>query len=126
MRNIKIKSIKIKRKLVSLLYVLQRPELVAMKDLEEIDVKILIELLKDGRKSFTAIAEECHTSKDIVWKHYKDMTEASIIVGATIQFNYPKFGYSGVAMIMLSVESQYINGVFGRLKKIPGRQFSQL
>jgi len=119
MRNIKIKSIKIKRKLVSLLYVLQRPELVAMKDLEEIDVKILIELLKDGRKIFTAIAEECHTSKDIVWKHYKDMTEASIIVGATIQFNYPKFGYSGVAMIMLSVESQYINGVFGRLKKIP-------
>jgi Lrp/AsnC family transcriptional regulator for asnA, asnC and gidA len=91
-----------------------------MKDLEEIDVKILIELLKDGRKNFTTIAEECQTSKDIVWKHYKDMTEAGIIVGATIQFNYPKFGYSGVAMIMLSVESQYVTGIFERLKKIPG------
>ena len=93
--------------------------LVAMKDLEEIDVKILKELLKDGRKSFTTIAEECQTSKDIIWKHYKNMTEAGIIVGATIQFNYPKFGYSGVAMIMLSVESQYVTDVFERLKKIP-------
>ena len=46
-----------------------------MKDLEEIDVKILKELLKDGRKSFTTIAEEYQTSKDIVWKHYKNMTE---------------------------------------------------
>jgi len=90
-----------------------------MKDLGEIDVKILKELLKDGRKSFTTIAEECHTSKDIVWKHYKDMTKAGIIVGATIQFNYPKFGYSGVAMMMLSVESQYVTDVFERLKKIP-------
>ena len=90
-----------------------------MKDLEEIDVKILKELLKDGRKSFTTIAEECQTSKDIVWKHYKNMTEAGIIVGATIQFNYPKFGYSGVAMITLSVESQYVTDVFEGLKKIP-------
>jgi Lrp/AsnC family transcriptional regulator for asnA, asnC and gidA len=90
-----------------------------MKDLEEIDVKILKELLKNGRKRFTTIAEECHTSKDIIWKHYKDMTQAGIIVGATIQFNYPNFGYSGVAMIMLSVESQYVTDVFVRLKKIP-------
>jgi Lrp/AsnC family transcriptional regulator for asnA, asnC and gidA len=90
-----------------------------MKDLEEIDVKILKELLNDGRKSFTTIAEECHTSKDIVWKHYKNMTEAGIIVGATIQFNYPKFGYSEMSIITLSVESQYVTDVFERLKKIP-------
>ena len=90
--------------------------MVAVKDL---DVKVLKELLKDGRKSFTTIAEECQTSKDIIWKHYKDMTKAGIIVGATIQFNYPMFGYSGVAMITLSVESQFVTDVFERLKKIP-------
>jgi Lrp/AsnC family transcriptional regulator for asnA, asnC and gidA len=47
------------------------------------------------------------------------MKKAGVIVGATIQFNYQKFGYSGVAMIQLSLESQYIDEVFERLKKIP-------
>ncbi len=91
-----------------------------MKTLREIDVKILKVLLTDGRKSFTDIAEECNTSKDIVWKHYKEMKATGIIVGATIQFNYQKFGYSGMAMIMLSVDLQNIDDVFLRLKKIPG------
>ena len=54
-----------------------------MNALAEIDVKIIRALLKDGRKSFTAIADECHTSKDIVWKHYSEMKKASIIAGAT-------------------------------------------
>jgi Lrp/AsnC family transcriptional regulator for asnA, asnC and gidA len=90
-----------------------------MKELQEIDVTILQELLKDGRKSFTTIAKENHTSTDVIWKHYKEMKKAGIIVGATIQFNYQKFGYSGVAMIQLNVESQYIDEVFERLNKIP-------
>jgi Lrp/AsnC family transcriptional regulator for asnA, asnC and gidA len=99
-----------------------------MQDLQDIDVKILQELLKDGRKSFTAIAKECNTSKDIIWKHYKELKKSGVIVGATIQFNYQKFGYSGVAMILLSVDSQYIGEVLERLKKIPDiatfRQFN--
>ncbi len=90
-----------------------------MRELSEIDVKILKELLKDGRKNFTAIAEACKTSKDIVWKHFKEMRKAGIIVGATIQFNYQKFGYTGVALILLSTDSQNINEVSERLKKIP-------
>lgn len=90
-----------------------------MRELKEIDRIILKELLKDGRKSFTAIAEECHTSKDIIWKHYKEMKKTGVIVGATIQFNYQKFGYTGVAMLMLSLESQYINDISEHFKKIP-------
>ena len=63
------------------LYVLAKSRVITMKNLEKIDLKILKELLKDGRKSFTAIAEECHTSKDIIWKHYKEMKMTGVIVG---------------------------------------------
>ena len=87
--------------------------------LEEIDTKILRELLRDGRKNFTAIAEQHHTSKDIVWKHYNEMKKAGIIIGATIQYNYPLFGYEGVASILVNVESQHLNEVFNQLTKIP-------
>lgn len=90
-----------------------------MKALQEIDVEILRQLLKDGRKSFTAIAKENKTTKDVVWKHYKDMESVGIIVGATVQFNFQKLGYSGVAVIMINVESQSVNEVFNRLTKIP-------
>ena len=90
-----------------------------MKELQEIDVKIIRTLLKDGRKSFTAIAKEYQTSKDVIWKHYKNMEDAGFIVGATVQLNFPKLGYSGIAVIMLSVEPRRLNEVFERLKKIP-------
>jgi DNA-binding Lrp family transcriptional regulator len=90
-----------------------------MYGISAIDAKILRDLLEDGRKSFSAIGNECHVSKDVIWKHYREMKKACVIVGSTIQFNYLKFGYSGTAMIMLSVESQHANAVFERLKKIP-------
>lgn len=93
-----------------------------MKDIKKIDLKILQELLKDGRKSLTILAEELHESKDTIWKHYKEMVKAGIIVGATTQFNYTKFGYTGVATILLSVESQHTNNVFERLNRIPDIQ----
>jgi Lrp/AsnC family transcriptional regulator for asnA, asnC and gidA len=99
-----------------------------MKDLVEIDARILKILLRDGRKSFTTIAEECRTSKDLIWKHYNEMEKAGVIVGATIQYNYPSFGYEGMASIMVNVESQHLNEVFERLTKIsdifPYRQYN--
>jgi DNA-binding Lrp family transcriptional regulator len=93
---------------------------ISMKKIDEIDKVILKNLFIDGRKSFTLIAKEYHVSKDIIWKHYIRMKKAGIIVGATIAFNYPLFGYNNVANLLINVESQYINAVFEALRKIPG------
>ena len=89
-----------------------------MRELEQIDIKLLRALLKDGRASFSEIAKQSHTSPDIIWKHYKDLKKAGVIVGATILFNYQKIGYN-LAMIMMSVESKNLHDVFSRLEKIP-------
>jgi Lrp/AsnC family transcriptional regulator for asnA, asnC and gidA len=88
-------------------------------EMDETDARILWELLEDGRKTFATIAKNCNVSQDVVWKRYKEMKENGIIVGATIQFNYRNFGHSGVAMVLLNVESQYVNDVLSRLNKIP-------
>jgi len=90
-----------------------------MKELEQIDIKILKMLLKDGRRSFLEIATQCHTSNNVIGAHYKELTKAGIIVGATIQFNYQKFGYHGLATIMMNVESQNLTNVFSRISEIP-------
>ena len=53
--------------------------------IDRINATILKELLKDGRKSFTAIAQQCNVSKEVIANRYKQMKKQGIIVGATIQ-----------------------------------------
>lgn len=91
-----------------------------VKELNELDSTILRNLLEDGRKNFTLIAEQCDTSEAVIWKHYRAMKKAGIIVGATIQYNYQKYGYEAVADIQLAMESQYIDCVLERLRTFPG------
>jgi DNA-binding Lrp family transcriptional regulator len=86
---------------------------------DNLDKRILWDLLRDGRKSFTAIAKENDVSEDTIWKRYKEMQKKGIITGATIQYNYRLFGYSAVAAVRLNVESQNINSVLDSLQSWP-------
>ena len=52
--------------------------------IDRINATILKELLKDGRKSFTDIAQQCNVSKEVIANRYKQMRKQGIIVGATI------------------------------------------
>ena len=87
--------------------------------ISQLDAMILRELLYDGRKSSAEIAKELRTTKDVVWKRCKDMEKNQIITGATIQFNYPCFGYESIATVCLNVTSDYLNTVLGNLRRIP-------
>jgi DNA-binding Lrp family transcriptional regulator len=89
-----------------------------MYKLNYIDTLILRQLLRNGRKSFAEIAKETNSSKDIIWNHYTKMEKAGVIVGATTQFNYQKFGYTGIALMQLSTELQYTEEVIESISKI--------
>jgi len=89
------------------------------KKLDEIDIKIIKDLLRDGRKSFAAIAKECNVSKTTIGEHYKKLEEAGIIVGATLQTNCSIEGARGVATLLITVESHHIEKVIERIRKIP-------
>ncbi|MFA5365438.1 MAG: Lrp/AsnC family transcriptional regulator [Candidatus Bathyarchaeia archaeon] len=90
-----------------------------MSNIDEIDAKILKQLLEDGRKSFVEIAKECNTSKDVIAKRYKRMEKAGIIVGATTQLNYRIFGYNAVGNISINVSPQHVDEVIRFVRKIP-------
>jgi Lrp/AsnC family transcriptional regulator, regulator for asnA, asnC and gidA len=90
-----------------------------MNKIDEIDAKILKELLKDGRKSFAEIAERCGTSKDVIAKRYKKMKQDKIIVGATIQMNYRFFGYNAVANLSITMDPQELDTVINYIAKLP-------
>ena len=90
-----------------------------IKKIGEIDAKILWDLLKDGRKDFSKIAEECGITRNAVWKHYNLMKKAGIIVGATSQLNYEYLGYKAIAMMIVATKSQETDQIREHLQKIP-------
>ncbi len=89
------------------------------KKIDEIDAKILRDLLNDGRKKFTKIAEEAGVSKDIIWQHYKKMKKEGIIVGATILLDYKSYGYLFSASFFVNVESQKQDEIIERIQELP-------
>jgi Lrp/AsnC family transcriptional regulator for asnA, asnC and gidA len=90
-----------------------------MNSLQAIDIQILKELLKDGRRSFAAIAKNAGVSSDVIYNHFMEMEKAGIVVGATIQYNYPLFGYQAVALILIRSEAKYHEKIIAELGKNP-------
>jgi Lrp/AsnC family transcriptional regulator for asnA, asnC and gidA len=88
--------------------------------IDEIDAKILKELLGDGRKEFIEIAREAKVSKDIIWQHYTNLKKKGVIVGSTIQLDYGSLGYNGAASFFVDVPPQYLSDVVQQMKRIPG------
>ena len=87
--------------------------------INEIDAKILRDLLKDPRKSFKKIAKEAGVSHDIIWQHYNKMKSEGTICGATIQLDYRSLGYNGVGRIIVNVEPNQQYNVSKNIEKIP-------
>jgi Lrp/AsnC family transcriptional regulator for asnA, asnC and gidA len=96
--------------------------------LNDIDVKIIKDLLEDGRKSFSSIAKECNVSSATISERFKKLEELGIIAGSTILYNCSILGYRGLATLLLNVESQNVNNVLERLKEkthfFPKRQYN--
>ncbi len=55
----------------------------------------------------------------MIQKRYKELQNAGIIVGATVQLDYPSFGYNAVGNILFKVEPQQADQVVEDLKKMP-------
>ncbi len=87
--------------------------------IDPLNAKILKDLLKDGRKTFTQIAKDCNTSKDVITKRYKQMRKAGIIVGATVHNSPACYGANLVAGIYLKIKPNKEKQVLELVYKIP-------
>jgi len=90
-----------------------------MSKLDEINVKILKDLLKEGRKSFSAIAKESGTSEEVIAKRVQQMKNSGLIMGATIQMNYPLFGYHVTGALRISVNPEQTGNAIKFIQNIP-------
>lgn len=87
--------------------------------IDEINSRIIKELLNDGRKTFTEIAQVCNTSKEVIANRYRQMRKEGIIVGATIQNSCACYACSMVAYVLINTELQKVDNVVRLLSRNP-------
>jgi Transcriptional regulators len=87
--------------------------------IDELNASILKELLIDGRRSFTEIAQDNSTSKEVVATRYKQMKSRGIIVGATTQISQAYHDANLDAFLLIKTYPQKEESVTRNLTKIP-------
>ncbi|PSP93864.1 AsnC family transcriptional regulator [Halobacteriales archaeon QS_4_62_28] len=71
---------------------------------ENLDRKLVNELLGDGRASLRSLAEDLDVSVTTVSNHLSTLEEEGIIQGYTPKVDYDELGYDVTAIIQLKVE----------------------
>ena len=89
-----------------------------MPKINELDSKILKNLLTEGRTGYCELAKQCGVSKNKIWKRCRSMEKKGIINGATVQMNYAHFGFDALTTLLISVEAQQIDQVMELIGEI--------
>jgi len=90
------------------------------------DKKILVELLKDGRKSFVNLARSCRMTRQSIFSRIKSLKRKGIIKNFTVNLNQRKLGLNlKVYIIISAIPSEELREkAIKVLVKFP--QFSQI
>jgi DNA-binding Lrp family transcriptional regulator len=82
---------------------------------ENLDRKLVNQLLGDGRASLRSLAEELDVSVTTVSNHLSDLEGGGIIEGYTPTIDYDALGYDITAILQLKVEGDALVDVTERL-----------
>jgi len=82
---------------------------------ENLDAKLVNELLGDGRASLRSLAEELDVSVTTVSNHLGDLEDGGVVQGYTPIIDYSKMGYDVTAILQLKVEGDALPEITERL-----------
>ncbi|MCS6832784.1 MAG: Lrp/AsnC ligand binding domain-containing protein [Flammeovirgaceae bacterium] len=89
-------------------------------EIDNIDIKILAELMKDAKTPYTEIAERIFVSGGTVHVRMKKMERLGIVLGSSLNLNLSKLGYDITAFLGIYLEkSSLYDKVASELEKIP-------
>jgi DNA-binding Lrp family transcriptional regulator len=84
---------------------------------ENLDAKLINELLGDGRASLRSLAEELDVSVTTVSNHLSDLEDDGVIEGYTPIIEYSAIDYDVTAIIQLKVEGNALPEITSRLEQ---------
>jgi DNA-binding Lrp family transcriptional regulator len=83
---------------------------------ENLDAKLVNELLGDGRASLRSLAEDLDVSVTTVSNHLSDLEDEGVIEGYTPKIDYDAVGYDVTAIIQLQVEGNALPDITDTLR----------
>jgi len=88
-------------------------------DLDELDIKILRELLKNARLSYRAIADKVGVAIGTVISRIKKMEKGNVIMGYSAILNHEELGYELTVITEITVSKGKLVEVEKEVAKIP-------
>lgn len=86
--------------------------------LDDVDRRLIRELVKDGRMSMLELAKRAHVSRTHVYARIERLEEAGVIEGFTARINMAKAGFATSALIALSIQQDSWRGLAAQLKTL--------
>lgn len=86
---------------------------------DELDIQILKEYIKDSRVSFRKIAEKLKVSAGTVLARTKKLEKMGVIKSYTVEVDYRKLGYSVTAVTEITVSGGKLIEVENQIASIP-------
>lgn len=86
--------------------------------LDDIDRRLIKELVKDGRVSMLELARRAHVSRTHVYARIERLEKAGVIEGFTTRINMEKAGYATSALIALTILQDSWRGLSEELKTL--------
>lgn len=68
------------------------------------DKKLLVELLKDGRESFSDLARSCRMTRQSIFSRVKSLKRKGVIRNFTVNLDYQKLGLNIKAYVLISAD----------------------
>ncbi|MEM0992392.1 MAG: Lrp/AsnC ligand binding domain-containing protein [Bacteroidota bacterium] len=89
-------------------------------EIDELDRKILSELLRDAKQAYTDVAKKVYVSGGTIHVRMKKLEEMGIVTGATIRLDHTKLGWDVSAFLGIFLAKSSLYGqVSEQLKAIP-------
>ncbi|OBF26428.1 Lrp/AsnC family transcriptional regulator [Mycobacterium sp. ACS4331] len=86
--------------------------------LDDVDRRLIRELVRDGRQSMLALAQRAHISRTHVYARIERLEKAGVIEGFTARINMERAGFATSALIALTILQDAWRGLSEQLKTL--------
>jgi len=90
-----------------------------MEKIDDLDLKIIKELQKDGRASFRDIAEKINVSEGTVYNRVNKLQESKVIKKFIPEIDYSKLGYDITVMVGIITEGGKLPEIERKITESP-------